>query len=113
MSCSTQFGYVQCTSPSPRLSRKSFHQAGLDGAALIAQASQSDCKAELRKQTDQAIADGVFGVPTMTVGTELFWGYDDLPFLQRFLDGADPVDSTSWARTSASLQSSATRSRVS
>ena len=49
-------------------------EAGLDGAALIAQASLAECKAQLRKQTDQAIAEGVFGVPTMAVGTELFWG---------------------------------------
>src|SRR5688500_16393643 len=66
-------------------------EAGLDGAALIVQASQAECKAQLRKQTDQAIAEGVFGVPTMAVGTELFWGYDDLPFLQRFLEGKDTI----------------------
>jgi 2-hydroxychromene-2-carboxylate isomerase len=86
-------------------------EAGLDGAALIAQASQTECKAQLRKQTDQAIAEGVFGVPTMAVGTELFWGYDDLPFLQRFLDGKDPTGSVSWA-SAASLKSSAARSRT-
>jgi len=86
-------------------------EAGLDGATLIAQASQTECKAQLRKQTDQALAEGVFGVPTMAVGTELFWGYDDLPFLQRFLDGKDPADSASWANA-ASLKSSATRSRT-
>ena len=86
-------------------------EAGLDGATLIVQASQTECKAQLRKQTDQAIAEGVFGVPTMAVGTELFWGYDDLPFLQRFLDGKDPAGSASWA-TAASLKSSATRSRT-
>ena len=97
----------------PTVVQKVASEAGLDGAALIAQASQPDCKAQLRKQTEQAIADGVFGVPTMMVSTELFWGYDDLPFLQRFIDGADSIDSTSWARASASLQSSAARSRVS
>ena len=86
-------------------------EAGLDGAALIAQASQSECKAQLRKQTDQAIAEGVFGVPTMAVGTELFWGYDDLPFLQRFLEGKDPTGPVSWANA-ASLKSSAARSRT-
>jgi 2-hydroxychromene-2-carboxylate isomerase len=86
-------------------------EAGLDGAALIAQASESECKARLRKQTDQAIAEGVFGVPTMAVGTELFWGYDDLPFLQRFLDGKDPTGTASWA-SAGSLKSSATRSRT-
>lgn len=87
-------------------------QAGLDGSALIALAQQPECKAELRKQTGQAIADGVFGVPTMRVGGELFWGYDDLPFMQRFLDGTDPVDSDSWANASAPLQSSAVRTRT-
>lgn len=86
-------------------------EAGLDGAALIVQASQAECKALLRNQTDQAIAEGVFGVPTMAVGTELFWGYDDLPFLQRFLDGDDPA-AESWAKA-ASLKSSAMRSRMS
>ncbi len=106
-------GCAQCTSPSRRWFEKVAIEAELDGAALIAQASQPDCKAQLRRQTEQAIADGVFGVPTMTVGAELFWGYDDLPFLQRFIDGEDPVDSASWARASGSLQSSAARSRVS
>jgi 2-hydroxychromene-2-carboxylate isomerase len=86
-------------------------EAGLDGAALIEQASQAECKAQLRNQTDRAIADGVFGVPTMAVGTELFWGYDDLPFLQRFLDGDDPA-ANSWAKAAA-LESSAMRSRTS
>ncbi|HWL72996.1 MAG TPA: DsbA family protein, partial [Burkholderiaceae bacterium] len=86
-------------------------EAGLDGAALITQASQGECKALLRHQTDRAIADGVFGVPTMAVGTELFWGYDDLPFLQRFLDGDDPA-AQSWAGA-ASLESSAMRRRTS
>lgn len=97
----------------PAIVERIASEAGLDGAALSAQASQSDSKAQLRKQTDQAIADGVFGVPTMAVGTELFWGYDDLPFLQRFLDGADPIDSIGWANASASLPSSAQRSRTS
>ena len=87
------------------------NEAGLDGASLIAQASHPEHKAQLRKQTDQAIVDGIFGVPTMAVGNELFWGYDDFSFLQRFLDGADPIDSENWANAFASLQSSAARTR--
>ena len=87
-------------------------EVSLDGASLITQASQPECKAQLRKQTDQAIADGVFGVPTMAVGNELFWGYDDLPFLQRFLDAADPADAASWTNLSVPLQSSAARNRA-
>lgn len=94
----------------PSVVEKVASETGLDGGALIARAQQDACKAELRKQTDQAIANGVFGVPTMAVGNELFWGYDDLVFVQRFLDGADPVDSASWANQAAP-QPSAVRNR--
>ena len=33
-------------------------------------------KDELRRNTDKAIARGVFGVPTLAIGGELFWGAD-------------------------------------
>ena len=33
-------------------------------------------KDELRRETDAAIARGVFGVPTLAFGNELFWGVD-------------------------------------
>lgn len=65
------------------------NDAGLNGAALIDQAQQAACKSRLRAQTDDAIAAGVFGVPTVAVGNEIFWGYDDLSFVERFLEGAD------------------------
>jgi 2-hydroxychromene-2-carboxylate isomerase len=35
-----------------------------------------DVKAALRSETDAAIARGIFGVPTIAVGSELFWGVD-------------------------------------
>lgn len=66
--------------------------AGLDGARLVAEAQAPEAKARLRRQTDDAIAAGVFGVPTMAVGDELFWGYDDYPWLERHLAGEDPLD---------------------
>ena len=83
----------------PSVIEKVATETGLDGAALIARAQQPACKAELRKQTDQAIADGVFGVPTMAVGDELFWGYDDMAFLQCFLDGTDPLEQARWEQS--------------
>ena len=46
------------------------------------------------RQTDDAIARGVFGVPTMEVDGEIFWGYDDLPYLELFLAGEDPLART-------------------
>jgi 2-hydroxychromene-2-carboxylate isomerase len=35
-------------------------------------------KDALRSTTDEALALGVFGVPTVAVGNELFWGDDRL-----------------------------------
>ena len=67
-------------------------RAGLEGARLVEEAGRPEAKARLRRQTDDAIAAGVFGVPTLTVGRELFWGYDDLPWLERLLAGEDPLE---------------------
>lgn len=47
-----------------------------------------DAKAGLRAATDAAIAAGVFGVPTLQIGAELFWGTDALPMAEAHL--ADP-----------------------
>ncbi len=44
-----------------------------DAASRIA---SSEVKDALRKNTDDAIARGVFGVPTLAIGDELFWGVD-------------------------------------
>ena len=44
-----------------------------DAATRIA---SSEVKDALRKNTDDAIARGVFGVPTLAIGDELFWGVD-------------------------------------
>lgn len=56
----------------------------------VAGAIGSDAvKAELRANTEAALAAGVFGVPTVQVGDELFWGGDATPMLLDFLD--DPT----------------------
>jgi len=44
-----------------------------DAEARIA---SPEVKEALRRNTDEAIARGVFGVPTIAVGDELFWGVD-------------------------------------
>jgi 2-hydroxychromene-2-carboxylate isomerase len=65
--------------------------AGLNGERLVAEAQRPESKARLRARTDQAIAEGVFGVPTMVFNDDLFWGYDDLPYLELLLAGRDPL----------------------
>jgi 2-hydroxychromene-2-carboxylate isomerase len=46
-----------------------------------------DVKAELKSNTDEAVARGVFGVPTYAVDDKLFWGFDALPMLRAYLEG--------------------------
>ena len=45
-------------------------------------------KQRLRENTDWAIARGVFGVPTLVIGEELFWGHDAFEMALDYL--ADP-----------------------
>jgi 2-hydroxychromene-2-carboxylate isomerase len=44
-------------------------------------------KAELKANTEAAIAAGLFGVPTIEVDGKLFWGYDALDMLAAYLKG--------------------------
>ena len=44
-----------------------------------------EIKNTLRKNTEDAAARGVFGVPTFDVDGELFWGADSIEFLKDFL----------------------------
>ena len=53
-------------------------RAGLDVGELTDALSAADIKDALRQGTDDALALGVFGVPTVLIGEELFWGDDRL-----------------------------------
>jgi len=85
--------------------------AGLDGAALVAAAQEVDNKARVRQQTEAAIVAGVFGVPSMLVGDQLFWGFDDFAHLELLLAGRDPLDGAALRRWQAAAQPSAVRRR--
>ena len=77
------------------------------GAELVRQAQTEDAKSRLRRQTEEAIAAGAFGVPTIFADGELFWGVDSLPALEARLAGNDPIDAVSlskWATLPASAQ---------
>jgi 2-hydroxychromene-2-carboxylate isomerase len=57
-------------------------QAGQDAARVMEAASSPAIKDELRRRTDEAVARGVFGVPTFVVdGKELYWGQDRMAFV--------------------------------
>lgn len=53
-------------------------RAGLDRERVEVASSDPSIKQALREATDAAHALGVFGVPTLAVGGELFWGEDRL-----------------------------------
>ncbi|TMQ18683.1 MAG: 2-hydroxychromene-2-carboxylate isomerase [Deltaproteobacteria bacterium] len=80
---------------------------GLDGDAIERAAAEPDAKARLRAQTDEAIAAGVFGVPTIAVDGELFWGVDALDLLDAYLEHREPVPAelvARWEALPASIQ---------
>jgi 2-hydroxychromene-2-carboxylate isomerase len=66
-------------------------EAGLDGAGIVIAAQAADVKAQLRKNTELAIARGVFGVPTVDADGELFWGTDSLDDLELHARGERPA----------------------
>ncbi len=78
--------------------RAAITAAGLDGEALMNRAAEADAKDALRRDTDAAIAKGVFGIPTMIVADELFWGVDQLEYLELHLEGRDPLQSVDLAK---------------
>jgi 2-hydroxychromene-2-carboxylate isomerase len=87
-------------------------RVGLDGAALVAEAGLPAAKTRLRQATDAAINRGVFGVPSMEVGGELFWGYDDFPYLEPLLAGRDLLEPAEWEKWMGGTRPSAMRRRV-
>ncbi|GAB4350201.1 MAG: 2-hydroxychromene-2-carboxylate isomerase [Gammaproteobacteria bacterium] len=60
-----------------------------DQPGLAERLNEARVKQQLRDNTQLAIGQGVFGVPTFRVEGELFWGQDALPFLADYL--SDPA----------------------
>ncbi|MFM1906991.1 MAG: hypothetical protein RLZZ591_668 [Pseudomonadota bacterium] len=57
-----------------------------------------EVKALLRSHTEQAVAQGVFGVPSFEVDGKLFWGLDALPMLRDYLDGNPWFEGSGWSQ---------------
>ena len=61
----------------------------------------ANVKSQLRSNTDAAIAAGVFGVPTLRIGDELFWGNDATPMIEEWLVDPDRFASVEYQRIAA------------
>ena len=59
--------------------------AGFDPEPLLAALEAPETKAELKANTDEAIARQVFGAPAFFVDGELHWGNDRLDFVEEAL----------------------------
>jgi 2-hydroxychromene-2-carboxylate isomerase len=60
--------------------------AGLDGETLLARSEEADVKDRLRTNTDELIARGGFGSPTMFVNRDdMYFGNDRLPLVEAAL----------------------------
>jgi len=93
------FKHVWCTgleaSDAERLEALQVHL--LSQANLSLKDPQSvEVKQLLQQQTQQAIDLGLFGVPSMVVNGQVFWGQDALPMLRAYLQGDAWFESADW-----------------
>ncbi|SKA15379.1 2-hydroxychromene-2-carboxylate isomerase [Enhydrobacter aerosaccus] len=61
-------------------------QAGLERQRFFAAVESQSCKDRLRSNTDELIARGGFGSPTLFVGSSMFFGNDRLPLVRAALE---------------------------
>ena len=62
------------------------NEAGYDGAALHALEESAEVQAQYQANSEEAVAQGVFGAPTFILNGERFWGQDRLVFVERALN---------------------------
>jgi 2-hydroxychromene-2-carboxylate isomerase len=71
----------------PEVAAKALTASGLDGARLLARAQEPDVKARLIANTQSAVERGAFGSPTFFVGTEMFFGKEQLREVEELVSG--------------------------
>jgi 2-hydroxychromene-2-carboxylate isomerase len=62
--------------------------AGFDPRLVQKRAESEACGDALEEQTEEAMERGVFGVPTLFVGDEMFWGNDRFEVIRHYIDAA-------------------------
>ena len=64
----------------------------LDGLTFSQKISKPEVKKLLIEETNMAIENGVFGVPSFIIDDNLFWGNDQMEHIELLLAGNDPLD---------------------
>jgi 2-hydroxychromene-2-carboxylate isomerase len=88
---------------------------GFDNAAfdnIDAQLSDPLVKQTLHDNTNEAIARGIFGVPTLVVDDELFWGHDASDFFLDYLNDGQNIKRNIFAPVDGLAQGSAQRKQI-
>ena len=74
-----------CNMGDPKVLAQILGAAGFEAQAFMDLIADPQVKAQLISNTDEAVARGVFGAPTMFVGDQLFFGQDRLDFVRHAL----------------------------
>jgi len=69
----------------PAVTATTLVEAGFDPTEVFALVNDADIKAALKANTEEAVARGVFGAPTVFVGDAMFFGQDRLDFVREAL----------------------------
>lgn len=72
--------------------------AMLDVGDVVAAVSAPSVKEQLRQNTEAAIAAGVFGVPTLSIDGELFWGNESHALMAAVLADPGLLQEPEWQR---------------
>ena len=67
----------------------------------ISSETLAEAKNQLRENTEEAAARGVFGVPSFVVAGEVFWGAASVSFVQAFLHDEEVLRNDEMRRVDA------------
>lgn len=82
------------------------NQLGVDNADSLC--NQAEIKNRLRQNTEDAIAKSIFGVPTLEINGEIFWGFDATDMAIEYINKPDLFSDEEMLRID-SLPAAATR----
>jgi 2-hydroxychromene-2-carboxylate isomerase len=69
------------------IAAKALTASGLDGTKLLTRAQEPELKARLVENTQSAVERGAFGSPTFFVGSEMFFGKEQLRDVEELVSG--------------------------
>ncbi len=82
---------------------KALEESDINGKKLYEKAFETEAKKELVSNLKEALEVGVFGVPTLFDGKELFWGVESLEDYINYTKGNDPLDRELYDAIKASI----------